>query len=140
MAENLLEVNNLKTYFFTRSGVVKAVDDVSFVMKPGETLGVVGESGCGKSVTALSVMRLVTTPPGKIVGGEIVLSGENILEKGRDEMTDIRGSKMSMIFQDPMSSLNPVFNIGFQIAETVKRHRKDVSNDQAWKRAVEMLD
>ncbi|HVB61164.1 MAG: ABC transporter ATP-binding protein [Ktedonobacteraceae bacterium] len=140
MAENLLEVNNLKTYFFTRSGVVKAVDDISFVMKPGETLGVVGESGCGKSVTALSVMRLVTTPPGKIVGGEIVLSGENILEKSKDELTDIRGSKMSMIFQDPMSSLNPVFNIGFQIAETVKRHRKGISNDQAWKRAVEMLD
>ncbi len=140
MAENLLEVNNLKTYFFTRGGVIKAVDDVSFVMKPGQTLGVVGESGCGKSVTALSVMRLVTSPPGKIIGGEIVLSGENILEKGKDEMTDIRGSKMSMIFQDPMSSLNPVFNIGFQIAETVKRHRKGISNDQAWKRAVEMLD
>jgi len=140
MAENLLEVNNLKTYFFTRGGVVKAVDDVSFVMKPGQTLGVVGESGCGKSVTALSVMRLVTSPPGKIIGGEIVLSGENILEKGKDEMTDIRGSKMSMIFQDPMSSLNPVFNIGFQIAETVKRHRKGISSDQAWKRAVEMLD
>jgi oligopeptide/dipeptide ABC transporter ATP-binding protein len=140
MAENLLEVNNLKTYFFTRSGVVKAVDDVSFVMKPGETLGVVGESGCGKSVTALSVMRLVTSPPGKIVSGEIVLSGEDILDKNRNEMAEIRGSKMSMIFQDPMTSLNPVFNVGFQIAETVKRHRKGISNDQAWKRAVEMLD
>ena len=140
MAENLLEVNNLKTYFFTRGGVVKAVDDVSFVMKPGETLGVVGESGCGKSVTALSVMRLVTSPPGKIVGGEIVLSGEDILDKNRNEMAEIRGSKISMIFQDPMTSLNPVFNVGFQIAETVKRHRKGISNDQAWKRAVEMLD
>lgn len=140
MAENLLEVNNLKTYFFTRSGVVKAVNDVSFTIKPGETLGVVGESGCGKSVTALSVMRLVASPPGKIVGGEINFNGENILEKSQDEMTDIRGSKMSMIFQDPMTSLNPVFNVGFQIAETVKRHRKGISNDQAWKRAVEMLD
>jgi oligopeptide transport system ATP-binding protein len=140
MAENLLEVNNLKTYFFTRGGVVKAVDDVSFTMKPGETLGVVGESGCGKSVTALSVMRLVATPPGKIVGGEISFNGENILEKNQDELTNLRGSKMSMIFQDPMTSLNPVFNVGFQIAETVKRHRKGVSNDQAWKRAVEMLD
>jgi oligopeptide/dipeptide ABC transporter ATP-binding protein len=140
MATNLLEVNNLKTYFFTRGGVVKAVDDVSFVMKPGETLGVVGESGCGKSVTALSVMRLVTTPPGKIVGGEINFNGENIMEKSQDELTDLRGSKISMIFQDPMTSLNPVFTVGFQIAETVKRHRKDVNNDQAWRRAVEMLD
>jgi len=140
MAENLLEVNNLKTYFFTRSGVVKAVDDVSFTVKPGEALGVVGESGCGKSVTALSVMRLVATPPGKIVGGEINFNGENILEKNQDEMTDLRGSKISMIFQDPMTSLNPVFTVGYQISETVKRHRKDLSNDQSWKRAVEMLE
>jgi oligopeptide transport system ATP-binding protein len=140
MAENLLEVNNLKTYFFTRGGVVKAVDDVSFTMKPGETLGVVGESGCGKSVTALSVMRLVAEPPGKIVDGEILFNGENILEKSQDELTNLRGSKISMIFQDPMTSLNPVFTVGYQIAETVKRHRKDVNNDQAWKRAVEMLD
>ncbi|MBA2287747.1 MAG: ABC transporter ATP-binding protein [Ktedonobacteraceae bacterium] len=140
MAENLLEVNNLKTYFFTRSGVVKAVDDVSFAMRPGETLGVVGESGCGKSVTALSVMRLIASPPGKIVNGEIIFNGENILEKDMEALTALRGSKISMIFQDPMTSLNPVFTVGFQIAETVKRHRKDVSNDQAWKRAVEMLD
>src|SRR5436190_22573510 len=140
MAENLLEVNNLKTYFFTRSGVVKAVDDVSFVIKPGQTLGIVGESGCGKSVTALSVIRLIATPPGKIVSGEISFNGENILEKNLDELTDLRGSKISMIFQDPMTSLNPVFSVGYQIAETVKRHRKDVSNDQAWKRAVEMLE
>lgn len=140
MAENLLEVNNLKTYFFTRAGVVKAVDDVSFAMKPGEALGVVGESGCGKSVTALSVMRLVASPPGKIVDGEINFNGENILEKNQEELTDLRGSKISMIFQDPMTSLNPVFTIGFQIAETVKRHRQDVSNDQAWKRAIEMLE
>ena len=140
MPENMLEVNNLKTYFFTRSGVVKAVDDVSFTVKPSQTLGVVGESGCGKSVTALSVMRLIANPPGKIVGGEINFNGENILEKNRDELTELRGSKISMIFQDPMTSLNPVFTVGFQIAETVKRHRKDFSNDQAWKRAVEMLD
>src|SRR5579885_3185800 len=140
MAENLLVVNNLKTYFFTRGGVVKAVDDVSFTIKPGETLGVVGESGCGKSVTALSVMRLVATPPGKIVDGEILFNGDNILEKSQDELTNLRGSKISMIFQDPMTSLNPVFTVGYQIAETVKRHRKDVNNDQAWKRAVEMLD
>src|SRR5437762_3711813 len=140
MAENLLEVNNLKTYFFTRSGVVKAVDDVSFVMKPGETLGVVGESGSGKSVTALSIIRLIADPPGKIVNGEISFNGENILDKNQEELTELRGSKISMIFQDPMTSLNPVFTVGYQIAETVKRHRKDVSNDQAWKRAVEMLD
>jgi len=140
MAANLLEVNNLKTYFYTRGGVVKAVDDVTFAMKPGETLGVVGESGCGKSVTALSVMRLVANPPGKIIAGEINFNGENILEKSQNELTDIRGSKMSMIFQDPMTSLNPVFSVGYQIAETVKRHRKDVSNDQSWRRAVEMLD
>src|SRR5215469_12472581 len=140
MAENLLEVNNLKTYFFTRGGVVKAVDDVSFVMKPGETLGVVGESGCGKSVTALSVIRLVANPPGKIVGGEINFNGENILEKSKEELTDLRGSQISMIFQDPMTSLNPVFTVGFQIQETVLRHRKGTSRDQAWKRAIEMLD
>ncbi len=137
---NLLEVKNLKTYFFTRRGVVKAVDDVSFAIKPGDTLGVVGESGCGKSVTALSVIRLVSDPPGKIVGGEINFNGENILDKSNDELTEMRGSKISMIFQDPMTSLNPVFTVGYQIAETVKRHRKDLSSDQSWKRAVEMLD
>ena len=140
MTANLLEVSNLKTYFFTRGGVVKAVDDVSFVMRPGETLGVVGESGSGKSVTALSVMRLIASPPGKIVDGEVNFNGENILEKSQNELTALRGSKISMIFQDPMTSLNPVFTVGYQIAETVKRHRKDINNDQAWKRAIEMLD
>ncbi len=139
MVENLLEVQNLKTYFFSRAGVVKAVDDVSFNMRAGETLGVVGESGCGKSVTALSVMRLVSNP-GKIVGGDITFNGESILEKNQEELTNLRGSKISMIFQDPMTSLNPVFTVGYQIAETVKRHRKDVSREQAWKRATEMLD
>ncbi len=137
---NLLEVKNLKTYFFTRRGVVKAVDDVSFTIKPGDTLGVVGESGCGKSVTALSVIRLISDPPGKIVAGEVNFNGENILEKNSDELTAMRGSKISMIFQDPMTSLNPVFTVGYQIAETVKRHRQDLNNDQAWKRSIEMLD
>lgn len=140
MTANLLDVKNLKTYFFTRSGVVKAVDDVSFSIQPGQTLGIVGESGSGKSVTALSIMRLISTPPGKIVDGEIAFNGESILDKNMNELTDLRGSKISMIFQDPMTSLNPVFSVGYQIAETVKRHRKDVTNDQAWKRAVEMLD
>jgi oligopeptide/dipeptide ABC transporter ATP-binding protein len=140
MVANLLEVDNLKTYFYTRGGVVKAVNNVSFSIKAGETLGVVGESGCGKSVTALSVMRLITNPPGKIVDGHIKFNGEDLLEKSTEALSDIRGSKISMIFQDPMTSLNPVFTIGYQISETVKRHRKDVTNDQAWKRAVEMLD
>src|SRR5258708_10313500 len=140
MAANLLEVNNLKTYFFTRGGVVKAFDDVSFVIKPGPTLGVGGESGCGKSVTALSIMRLVASPPGEIVGGEINFDGEDVMEKSKEQLIDLRGSEIYMIFEDPMTSLNPVFNVGSQIAETVKRHRKNISNDQAWKRAVEMLD
>jgi oligopeptide transport system ATP-binding protein len=140
MTTNLLDVSNLQTYFYTRGGVVKAVDGVSFSIGAGETLGIVGESGCGKSVTALSIMRLIASPPGKIVGGEINFDGDNILEKNRDELTELRGSKISMIFQDPMTSLNPVFTVGFQIAETVKRHRKNTSNDQAWKRAIEMLD
>src|SRR5437588_10369044 len=105
MAENLLEVNNLKTYFFTRSGVVKAVDDVSFVIKPSQTLGIVGESGCGKSVTALSIMRLIATPPGKIVGGEINFNGENSLKKNLDELKELRGSQLSMIFKDAMTQL-----------------------------------
>jgi oligopeptide transport system ATP-binding protein len=140
MTTNLLDVRNLKTYFYTRGGIVKAVDDVSLSLQAGETLGIVGESGCGKSVTALSIMRLIPSPPGRIVGGEINFAGENILEKNKDELTKMRGSKISMIFQDPMTSLNPVFSIGFQIAETVKRHYKDMSSDQAWKRAVKMLD
>src|SRR5207244_3827978 len=105
-----------------------------------QTLGVVGESGCGKSVTALSIMRLVATPPGKIVAGEINFNGENILDKNQEELTELRGSQISMIFQDPMTSLNPVFTVGYQIAETVQRHRKEMSKDQAWKRALEMLD
>jgi oligopeptide transport system ATP-binding protein len=140
MADNLLEVDNLNTYFYTRSGVVKAVNGVSFSIKAGETLGVVGESGCGKSVTALSIMRLITNPPGKIVNGHINFNGENLLEKSTEELSAIRGSKISMIFQDPMTSLNPVFSVGYQIAETVKRHYKDITHDQSWKRAVEMLD
>ena len=122
MAENLLEVNNLKTYFFTRSGVVKAVDDISFAMKSGQTLGVVGESGCGKSVTALSVMRLIANPPGKIVDGHINFNGEDLLEKSTEELSNIRGSKISMIFQDPMTSLNPFLTVAEQLTEVTRLH------------------
>ena len=105
----LLSVSQLKTYFYTSEGVAKAVDDVSFAVGHGETVGLVGESGCGKSVTALSIMRLVDDPPGKIVGGEIRLEGKNLLEVPRPEMRQIRGRDISMIFQEPMTSLNPVF-------------------------------
>jgi oligopeptide/dipeptide ABC transporter ATP-binding protein len=140
MIGDLLAVDNLKTYFYTRGGVVKAVNDVSFRMQAGEMLGVVGESGCGKSVTALSIMRLISNPPGKIVDGRINFNGEDLLAKSAEELGAIRGSKISMIFQDPMTSLNPVFSVGYQIAETVKRHGKGVTHAQAWKRAMEMLD
>ena len=138
MSENLLEVKNLKTYFFTDGGVVKSVDDVSFNVKPGKTLGVVGESGCGKSITSLSIMQLVETPPGKIVGGEIIYNGENLLNKDKDEMRKIRGGEIAMIFQDPMTSLNPVFTVGQQIMEALMIHT-DMDKTKAKERAIEML-
>ena len=121
---DILEVSDLKTYFFTGRGVVKAVDGISFRVKEGESLGIVGESGCGKSMTALSLMRMVPQPAGRIVGGEIKLNGENLLEKSEREMRRIRGSKISIILQDPMSSLNPVFTIGSQVGETIRIHQK----------------
>jgi len=138
MAEKLLDVQNLRTHFFTRSGVVKAVEDVSFSLDEGETLGVVGESGCGKSVTSLSVMRLIDYP-GKIVGGSINFRGQDILEMDQAELHDLRGGKISMIFQDPMTSLNPVLTVGFQIAEAVKAHL-NLDDKAARNRAGEMLD
>jgi len=138
MSENLLEVKNLKTYFFTDGGVVKSVDDVSFNVKPGKTLGVVGESGCGKSITSLSIMQLVETPPGKIVGGEIIYNGENLLGKNKDEMRKIRGGEIAMIFQEPMTSLNPVFTVGQQIMEALTIHT-DMDKAKAKERAIEML-
>jgi oligopeptide/dipeptide ABC transporter ATP-binding protein len=116
----ILEVKDLKTYFYTRTGVVKAVDGVSFTLGPGETLGIVGESGCGKSMTALSIMGLVPQPAGRIVGGEVILDGENLLEKSQGEMQEIRGREICMILQDPMTSLNPVFSIGSQLVETLR--------------------
>jgi oligopeptide transport system ATP-binding protein len=139
MAEKLLDVRNLRTHFFTRAGVVKAIEDVSFYLAPGETLGLVGESGCGKSVTSLSVMRLVEDPPGKIVGGEIIFKGDDILDLNEDQLRKIRGGNIAMIFQDPMTSLNPVLTIGQQLTETIKAHLK-VDDRAATERAVEMLD
>src|ERR671926_120670 len=118
----LLEVKNLQTYFRTRAGLVRAVDGVSFHLDEGELLGLVGESGCGKSITALSVMRLVG-PPGKIVGGEILFAGENLLKASEERMREIRGDRLAMIFQDPMASLNPVYTVGEQIAEALRLHR-----------------
>ena len=119
----LLEVKNLKTYFYTDDGVAKAVDDVSFTLDKGETLGVVGESGCGKSVTALSIMRLIPEPPGKIAGGEILFKGKNVLNFTEKEMQELRGNDIGMIFQEPMTSLNPVFTCGDQIEEAVILHQ-----------------
>ncbi len=137
--ELAMEVDGLQTYFFTRQGIVKAVDDVSFYLKKGETLGIVGESGCGKSITALSVMRLVPDPPGKTVAGTVKLDGRNLLELSEAEMRDVRGNEMSMIFQEPMTSLNPVFTIGHQISEALILHQ-GMNKTQALARSVEMLD
>ena len=134
----VLDVKGLQTVFFTNSGLFKAVDDISFSVRRGETLAIVGESGCGKSVTALSVMRLVPDPPGRIVGGSIMLEGTDLLGLDEDSMRQIRGNRISMIFQEPMTSLNPVMRIGDQITEAVRLHRP-MSRKQASAIAVEML-
>jgi peptide/nickel transport system ATP-binding protein len=134
----VLDVKGLRTVFFTNSGLFRAVDDVSFSVGRGETLAIVGESGCGKSVTALSIMRLVPDPPGRIVGGSVKLEGTDLLDLDEAEMRAIRGNRISMIFQEPMTSLNPVLRIGDQITEAVRLHRK-ISRKQAWSTAVEML-
>ena len=134
----ILEIENLKTYFYTYEGVAKAVDGVSCALAKGEPLGVVGESGCGKSVTALSVLRLIPVPPGKIMGGRILFKGENLLDLSEDEMRKIRGNRISMIFQEPMTSLNPVFTVGNQIEETFKLHQ-GLSKKEAREKTVEML-
>jgi peptide/nickel transport system ATP-binding protein len=138
IGEMVLDVKGLQTVFFTASGLFRAVDDVSFKVRRGETLAIVGESGCGKSVTALSVMRLVPDPPGRIIGGSIVLEGTDLLDLDEDEMRKIRGNRISMIFQEPMTSLNPVMRIGDQITEAVRLHRA-MTQKEAWKQAVEML-
>lgn len=134
----LLEVKNLTTTFSTDEGIFSAVDKVSFAVKKGETVGLVGESGCGKSVTALSILRLVQSPPGKVASGEVFFDGVDLLKLPEKDMRKIRGDRISMIFQEPVSSLNPVFTIGNQIAEAVKLHQ-NVSRKEAWDRAVEML-
>src|SRR5712675_3461919 len=134
----VIDIKGLRTYLFTRSGIVKAVDDVSFSLRRGETLAVVGASGCGKSLTALSIMRLVPNPPGKIVGGTITLEGKDLVQLEESEMRDIRGNEISMIFQEPMTSLNPVLTIGRQITETLTLHR-GLTRKAAEARAIEML-
>ncbi len=135
---NLLEVFRLRTYFFTEDGIVKAVDGVDFSIKPGEVLGLVGESGCGKSVTSLSIMGLIGKP-GKIVEGEILFEGQNLITLSESEMTQIRGNRISMIFQQPQSSLNPVFKVGDQLAEVLQVHQH-IKKTAAWERAVDLLE
>ena len=136
--ETVLSVENLRTYFTTRWGTVKAVDGISFDLRRGETLGIVGESGCGKSVTMLSLMRLIPIPPGRIVSGSIVLDGEDIIPISEGEMAKIRGSKIALIIQDPMTSLNPVFSIGNQVEEAIRIHQ-DIPKRTVKEKALEML-
>ncbi len=137
MAKELLEIDNLKTYFYTWAGIVKAVDGVSIKVNEGETLGLVGESGSGKSVTALSILGIVPKP-GKIIGGKILYKSENLLEKKEIEMEKIRGKEIAYIFQDPATSLNPVFNIASQLVEVIRRHQ-NVTKEEALKRAIELF-
>jgi peptide/nickel transport system ATP-binding protein len=138
MAERLLDVKNLKTYFFTDEGVVRAVDGVDLYIEKGETLGIVGESGCGKSVTALSIMKLIPQPPGRIVEGEINYNGTDLVTLAPNRMRKIRGKEISMIFQEPMTSLNPVFTVGEQIAEAIRLH-EGLGRREAMAKTVDML-
>ena len=135
---NLLTIENLRTYFYIRDHVAKAVDDVSLTIKAGQTLGLVGESGCGKSVTAHSIMRLIPEPPGKIVGGRILLRDANLLELSEAELRRIRGNRISMIFQEPMTSLNPVYPVGEQVAEVIRLHQR-AARREARERVIEMF-
>lgn len=135
----LLDVRNLETQFRTQDGIVKAVNNVSFYVNRGETLGIVGESGSGKSVTSLSIMRLIPSPPGRISGGEVIFDGQDLLKISEDEMRDLRGNRIAMIFQDPMTSLNPVLTIGQQIIESLVLHLK-LSAKEAQNRAIELLN
>ena len=135
---HLLEVNDLKMYFHTQDGVVKAVNGVSYTLDRGETLGVVGESGSGKSVTSLTIMGLIDMPPGKIEGGDVLYRGRSLVKMTEDEMEHIRGNDIAMIFQDPMTSLNPVYTIGRQLSEGMILHR-GYSKQQALQRSIELL-
>jgi peptide/nickel transport system ATP-binding protein len=136
--EHVLEADNLQTWFYTRGGIVKAVDDVSFRLGRSETLGIVGESGCGKSITALTLMRLIPDPPGRIVGGSVRMGGRDLLQLEEEEMRAIRGNDISMIFQEPMTSLNPVISVGRQISEALILHQ-GMSKKEALDRSIEML-
>ncbi|UCH20073.1 MAG: ABC transporter ATP-binding protein [Deltaproteobacteria bacterium] len=135
---HLLEIQNLKTYFFVHGRVAKAVDDVSLAIESGQTLGLVGESGCGKSVTAHSIIQLIPDPPGKIMGGKILFEGTNLLDYSDNQMRKIRGNQISMIFQEPMTSLNPVFTVGDQVAEVIRLHQ-GLSRKETRERVVEMF-
>jgi peptide/nickel transport system ATP-binding protein len=135
----LLEITELRTHFFTRQGVVRAVDGISFAVERGKTLGIVGESGCGKSVTALSIMRLLPEPPARIVDGSITFDGRDLTKLAEKALEDVRGAEIAMIFQDPMTSLNPTLTIGTQIVETIRRH-EDISGAEAKKRAATLLE
>jgi oligopeptide/dipeptide ABC transporter ATP-binding protein len=135
----LLEVDNLGTHFFTREGILRAVDGISFSVERGKTLGIVGESGCGKSVTALSIMGLIPQPPAKIVSGSVVFDGTDLVQLPEKELEDLRGREIAMIFQDPMTCLNPTLTIGTQITETIRRHF-DVSQKDAKKKAIELME
>lgn len=136
--ELLLQVKDLRTHFYTEAGIVKAVDGVNLEINKGETLGVVGESGSGKSITAMSIMRLIPVPPGKIVSGEVIFSGKDLIKATESEMMKIRGNEIAMIFQDPMTSLNPVLTVGEQIMEAIILHQK-TGRSEAKKKAIEML-
>ena len=139
MSNNILEIRQLKTYFFTRNGVVKAVDGISFSLRKGESLCLVGESGCGKTATALSVLRLIDSPPGQIVGGEILYHDEDLLRSSSARLRQVRGNMIAMIFQDPQSSLNPVFTVGDQITEQIKLHL-GLGSKQAGERALHLME
>lgn len=136
--EEVLQVKDLKTHFFTDEGVSKAVDGLNFSISKGETLGIVGESGCGKSITSLSIMRLIDRESGSKVEGNILFKGKDLLQQNESEMRAIRGNQISMIFQEPMTSLNPVYSVGEQIAEAIRIHQK-LSKKEAWNKAVDML-
>ncbi|WP_420834458.1 ABC transporter ATP-binding protein [Aminiphilus circumscriptus] len=140
MQDTILEVKNLRTLFLTRKGIVPAVDGVSFSVRKGKVTGLVGESGCGKSVTSLSIMGLIPQPPGKIVGGEILFEGRDLSKLSYKEMCRVRGKDISMIFQEPMTSLNPVKTVGYQVGEALRIHQRDVADAEVRRRVVEMLD